>query len=102
MASTLVVTPVEATVVAPPEEEEEPCHDESSVDLAQFFRAFFRSKGTREIVFITMFLALGKGCLVGVVGVSVWTVGGTDHVTLRPSHQSRAATLCSPSSSRFR
>jgi hypothetical protein len=56
-----------APVVAPPEAEGD-CH-ESSVDLAQFFRAFFRAKGTREILLVTIFLALGNGCLVGVVGL---------------------------------
>ena len=36
-------------------------------DLLQCFRAFVRTKGTKAIVFITLFYALGVGCVVGVV-----------------------------------
>ena len=40
----------------------------SDLDLVQFFREFFKAKGTKSIVFITLFLSMGIGCVVGVVG----------------------------------
>ena len=33
----------------------------------QFFRAFLRTRGTKAIVLITLFYALGVGCVIGVV-----------------------------------
>jgi len=45
--------------------------DAATVSLLQFFRAFFNAKGVKSLVFATVLLALGSGCVVGVIPAQI-------------------------------
>ena len=45
--------------------------DISTISLPQFFRSFLKAKGVKSLVFATVLLALGSGCVVGVIPAQI-------------------------------